>query len=377
MHPAAEYKPYKKKARWKRILDKQLIIVNNKIAMTARKAYLYLTARRKKQESFKKRRQKWSKGSQYWRVRKMRILFGAICARTAVVAAVRENITSQPREYMYDPCVVAYPTVCMAAPTRTQGNLREREQSVVFDAESFDLLIDNCASGSITNSLNDFTSPPVPSNTKIVGINGTTEASLVGTVRWDIEDDLGRVHQIILPGTYYSASARSRLLSPQHWAQQAEDNYPAPNGTWCATYAKKIKLYWDQQKYSRTVYLNPRSNVGVLRTAPNVEKYAKACERIEDRIGTVAMPTVIETEDFYEGEGKSEPNMITDSEEEGENTSIEEVDNTNGRKGRNRRSSTRNYAIKNVGFTFTRGGSRGRTSSTIYFQGTRIHALAC
>jgi hypothetical protein len=259
----------------------------------------------------------------------MRFLLGVLYARTAVIAAVREDVASQAMNYTYDPHVVAYPTVCMAAPTRTQNSLREREQSIVFDAESFDLLIDNCASVSITNSLNDFTSPPVPSNTKIVGINGTTEASLVGTVRWAIEDDLGRVHQIILPGTYYSASARSRLLSPQHWAQQAEDNYPAPNGTWCATYAKKIKLYWDQQKYSRTVYLSPRSNVGVLRTAPSVEKYAKTCARIEERIGTVAMPTVIETEDFYEGEDKSEKsetNVVTDSMEEGESTSITSIE---------------------------------------------------
>jgi hypothetical protein len=259
----------------------------------------------------------------------MRILLGVLCARTAAATAVRKDMASQAVNYAYDPHVVAYPTVCMAAPTRTQGNLREKEQSVVFDAESFDLLIDNCASVSITNCLNDFTSSPVPSNTKIVGINGTTEASLVGTVRWDIEDDLGRVHQIILPGTYYSANARSRLLSPQHWVQQAEDNYPAPNGTWCATYAKKIKLYWDQQKYSRTVYLNPRSNVGVLRTAPSVKKYAKTCERIKERIGTVAMPTVIETEDFYINEDEkvdNETNIITDSEEESETTTPNEAE---------------------------------------------------
>ncbi len=58
MHPASEYQPYKKKARWKRTLDKQLIIVNKKLLTTAREAYLYLTARRKKQESFKKRKTK-------------------------------------------------------------------------------------------------------------------------------------------------------------------------------------------------------------------------------------------------------------------------------------------------------------------------------
>jgi hypothetical protein len=309
-------------------------MVNKRLSVKAREAYLYLTAQQKKQESFKKERQKWSNGSQYWRVRKMRILLGVLCARTAAVAAAREDIATRPVNYTFDPQVMAYPTVCMAASTRTQHSMREKEQSVAFDAESFDLLIDNCASVSITNCLNDFTSPPLPSNTKIVGINGTTEVSLVGTVRWDIEDDLGRIHQIILPGKYYSASARSRLLSPQHWAQQAEDSYPLPNGTWCTTYAKKIKLYWDQQKYLRTVYLNPRSNVGVLRTAPSVEKDAKTCLRIEDRIGTVAMPTVIEAEDLYDGKDenvvKNETNVVMDSEEEGETTTADETKDSMG-----------------------------------------------
>jgi hypothetical protein len=46
-----------------------------------------------------------------------------------------------------------------------------------------------------------------------------------------------------------------------------------------------------------------------MRTAPSVEKYAKTCLHIEDRLGTVAMPvampTVIETEDLYEGKDES------------------------------------------------------------------------
>ncbi len=57
-----------------------------------------------------------------------------------------------------------------------------------------------------------------------------------------------------------------------------------------------------------------------------MEKYAKTCVLIEDRLGTVAMPTVIETEDLYNREDESEPNIITDSEEEGETTTIEETE---------------------------------------------------
>ncbi len=106
-----------------------------------------------------------------------------------------------------------------------------------------------------------------------------------------------------------------------------------------------------------------------------MEKYAKTCARIEERIGTVAMPTVIETEDFYEGEDKSEksePNMIAIAMKKAKVLVllVSKKQTTNARKGGNRRSSTRYYAAKNVGFTFTRGGHRGRTSSTVYFQGT-------
>jgi hypothetical protein len=120
--------------------------------------------------------------------------------------------------------MLAHPTtVCMTTLSTVQYSMREREQKAAFDAESFELLIDNCASMSITNKLKDFSNQPIQSTTKIVGINGTTQATSIGTVKWNIEDDADRVHELILPNTYYSPGARSRLLSPQHWAQQAEE----------------------------------------------------------------------------------------------------------------------------------------------------------
>jgi hypothetical protein len=66
------------------------------------------------------------------------------------------------------------------------------------------------------------------------------------------------------------------------------------------------------------VYLNLRSNVEILRTAPSMEKYAKVCARIEEEINTIAMPMVIETEDLYEREEGEEANIVTDSKEEEE-----------------------------------------------------------
>jgi hypothetical protein len=165
-------------------------------------------------------------------------------------------------------------------------------------------------------------SPPTPAKTQIQGINGNSDATLLGTVKWCIEDDEGKTHDIILPHTYYSPTAKKKLFSPQHWAQQAGDNFPLHNGTWCAMYANKIVLHWNQQRHSHTVYLSPRSNVGVMCTAPGIRKYCNVCLTIEDEIDMQAMPTILETYTHFdrskEQEKASEANIISDSEEEAE-----------------------------------------------------------
>jgi hypothetical protein len=142
-----------------------------------------------------------------------------------------------------------------------------------LDSDSHTLIIDNGCSASITNSMEDFISPPWRVRANIGGYSGSTSATHVGRVRWKIEDDLGHTHNILLPNTYYSPHGKHRLLCPQHWAQTAKDNTPHPNGTWCATYADYVVLYWNKQQYRRTVKLLPHTNVGVIRTAPGFQQY--------------------------------------------------------------------------------------------------------
>jgi hypothetical protein len=135
-------------------------------------------------------------------------------------------------------------------------------QDASFDTDSRELRIDNCASRCITNSLKDFVSPPIPAhNRRVQGINGYTNSLVrIGTIRWEIEDDEGRVHDLIIPESIYLPEATSRLLSPQHWAQSTNDNKPNLNGTWCATYQDKIILYWKQGQHRRTVNLDAQGN---------------------------------------------------------------------------------------------------------------------
>jgi len=124
----------------------------------------------------------------------------------------------------------------------------------------------------------------------------------MGTVEWLIENDTGKLHNIRIPNSVYSAGNKSKLHSPQHWIQEAKDRYPIKNGTWCATLDHRIILFWDQQKYQKIALLMPSSNnFGVIRSKVGVKHYKKACQSITKRIGEymVAMPTILDVEEHH------------------------------------------------------------------------------
>jgi hypothetical protein len=101
-----------------------------------------------------------------------------------------------------------------------RATTKRQERRLFFDTDSFPMLVDNCCSKSITNNINDFIDPPKNTLTKIKGYNGvSTEPLQIGMVKWPIRDGKGKVHQFILPNTYYAPDAETRLFSPQHWAQ--------------------------------------------------------------------------------------------------------------------------------------------------------------
>jgi hypothetical protein len=145
-----------------------------------------------------------------------------------------------------------------------------------FDTDSFRINIDNCCTTTITPNIGDFVGPVMEvKNKSVQGFNGQTSPVMhKGTVRWVINDDEGVARTITIPNTYHVPDAPTRLLSPQHWAQQVKDNKPLPRGTWCATYEDEVVLQWDQRKYTKTVKLDPtRSNVAIMWTAPGYTRY--------------------------------------------------------------------------------------------------------
>jgi hypothetical protein len=136
--------------------------------------------------------------------------------------------------------------------------------------------------------------------TQLLKYSGTSEASLIGTVRWTIADDQGLEQNIILPNTILDEKAKKIIHSPQHWSQTANDHYPTEYGTWCATLDDQINLLWDQRKYSNSIPLEPnKTNVGIMRSTSGTTKYYKFCVHIKDdlRQNFLAMPTIFESTD--------------------------------------------------------------------------------
>jgi hypothetical protein len=143
----------------------------------------------------------------------------------------------------------------------------------------------------LTNDIKDYIEPPVKSSVRVRGYNGSTISTKVGTVKWKIKDDNGKVHNFILPNTYYSSSVETRLLSPQHWAQTRKKG----RDSYCVTYHDAIIMRWNKDKYQITAPLDNRKhrNVGLVRSAPGIKQYLTTCQAIDKENTTIAYPATI------------------------------------------------------------------------------------
>ena len=96
-------------------------------------------------------------------------------------------------------------------------------------------------------------------------------------MKWYIEDDHGSVHVMIITGAYLIPQGSTRILSPQHLAQQANGHFPIAEGTGALTTSKNITLFWAQKRFTKTVPLDPKTNVGLTTTAPGARDFRSFC----------------------------------------------------------------------------------------------------
>ena len=98
-----------------------------------------------------------------------------------------------------------------------------------FDSDSYMIGIDNHSSRCISNGINHFITALTPtSRSYLRGITGNLQAKGEYKLVWSIDDDHGVSHKIKIKNCLYVPGLPSCLASPQHWADQADDNYPSP-----------------------------------------------------------------------------------------------------------------------------------------------------
>jgi hypothetical protein len=109
----------------------------------------------------------------------------------------------------------------------------------------------------------------------IIGFaNNKTPITHKGTIAWRETDDTGSVHNISISNSYYVSGCNVRLLSPQHWSQEARDNVPNTDGTWCATYNDRVVLQCSQLQFKKTITIDPKhGNVATMWTKGGSTKY--------------------------------------------------------------------------------------------------------
>lgn len=171
---------------------------------------------------------------------------------------------------------------CLTAIIAMKAKQTHQDEVARFDTDAKAIRIDNCASYCISNDKKDFITPLKKIDKKLKGLGGTLADIYSGTIKWSIEDDDGVPHDWVIPGGLYVKDSPSKLLSPQHWAQTAQDFKPLPRGTWCSTYHDCIQLQWAQRKHTKTVRLSKGSgNIATMYTAPSYKAFTTFCNMCE------------------------------------------------------------------------------------------------
>ena len=205
--------------------------------------------------------------------------------------------------------------------TTTWANYRMASPRM-FDSDSQALMLDDGTSACITNNKNDFIEPPQWVDHKVKGIKGHAKATHRGMIKWHLEDNNGLVHVMVITGAYLIPEASTRILSPQHLAQQADDHYPSEEGTGALTTSKSITRFWSQRHFSKTVPLDPKTNVGLTTTASGTRSFRAFCTTVtvpETRQTNIFMTHIIpdeEDDESFQPKDPIEPNAQEEGDQE-------------------------------------------------------------
>jgi hypothetical protein len=88
-----------------------------------------------------------------------------------------------------------------------------------------------------------------------------------------INNNSRRPHKIKILNSLFLLDLRVCLLSPQHWAQEAGDKYPLPNGTRMENNATNCMLIWGQGQFCKMIPFDSSTNTPIFFTLPSTSSY--------------------------------------------------------------------------------------------------------
>jgi hypothetical protein len=138
-----------------------------------------------------------------------------------------------------------------------------------FNTNLFAIGVDNHASCFMGNNRRQFKILVVAHAAQGIGrISKGLAIEGKGTYVFDVNDNTGKPHHIKIPNSLFLLGFKMCLLLPQHWVQEAGDNYPLPHGMRMENNAHSCVLWWGQGKFLKTIPFNPATNTPIFRTLP-------------------------------------------------------------------------------------------------------------
>ncbi len=125
----------------------------------------------------------------------------------------------------------------------------DRTRAVHFDSNSYPIGIDTHATRCMANAPHLFEDLKLRDVGEVEGIKSGSDIKGTRTFKFKINDNNGMTHEMKFTNSLYAPELKRYLLSPQHWVQEAKDNYPRPQGMRMSLDDEFYYVHWGQAKY--------------------------------------------------------------------------------------------------------------------------------
>ena len=155
--------------------------------------------------------------------------------------------------------------------THSTNSTTDDQQNANFSAskEPMQFGLDNCATHHICTNKALFSEIKIPEREiGVQGVAGSLAAEGIGTIAFNITDDNGKLHAIVLQNVILLPSAPKNLISVSRWSKDACDDCTITSG------GEYSVFRWGNERFKKTVHHPPECSIPLMQV--NEDKGDKA-----------------------------------------------------------------------------------------------------